>query len=102
MCYCWYNFVEIVSGIYCLNYLNYECFEVYCDFGIKMVFNLCGKMYYLYYYFEVESCEKLGIELIDILMSVCVVFMVDVLEYVMDVFEGLNNLILMYCKFGVD
>lgn len=88
--------------MYCFNYFNYECFVFYWDMGIKIVLNLCGKMYYLYYYFEVESCEKLGMSLIDILMSVCIVFIVDMLVELMDIFESLFELILMYCKLGVD
>mgnify|MGYP003915253353 FL=1 len=100
--YRWHNFAEIAPGIYRSNHPNHERFEAYHDLGVKTVLNLRGKTHHAHYYFEVESCEKLGMTLIDIPMSARKVPTVDVLMQVMDTLEKLDTPTLMHCKSGAD
>ena len=100
--YRWHNFAEIAPGMYRSNHPNHERFVAYRDLGIKTVLNLRGKTHHSHYYFEVESCEKLGMELIDVPMSARAVPTVEILEQVMDVLEGLTEPTLMHCKSGAD
>lgn len=100
--YRWHNFAEIAPGIYRSNHPNHERFEAYRDLGVTTVLNLRGKTHHSHYYFEVESCEKLGMELIDIPLSARQVPTVEVLLHVIEVLEGLKTPTLMHCKSGAD
>ena len=100
--YRWHNFSEFAPGMYRSNHPNHERFVSYRDLGIKTVLNLRGKTHHSHYYFEVESCEKLGMNLIDIPMSARAVPPVDTLVELMDILESLSEPTLMHCKSGAD
>lgn len=100
--YRWHNFAEIAPGIYRSNHPNHERFETYRNLGVTTVLNLRGKTHHSHYYFEVESCEKLGMELIDIPMSARAAPKQETLLYVMDVLDELKAPTLMHCKSGAD
>ena len=100
--YRWHNFAEIAPGMYRSNHPNHERFEAYRDLGVKTVLNLRGKTHHSHYYFEVESCEQLGMTLIDIPLSARQVPTQDSLLEVMEILEGLDQPTLMHCKSGAD
>lgn len=100
--YRWHNFAEVAPGLYRSNHPNHERFKAYRDMGIKTVLNLRGKTHHSHYYFEVESCEKLGMTLIDIPMSARAVPTPEILLEVMEVLDRLDTPTLMHCKSGAD
>jgi len=100
--YRWHNFAEIAPGIYRSNHPNHERFETYRDLGVKIILNLRGKTCLSHYNFEVESCEKLDLRLIDIPMSARLVPQTEQLLEVMDILESLDAPTLMHCKSGAD
>lgn len=100
--YRWHNFAEIAPGIYRSNHPNHERFEAYRDLGVETVLNLRGKSHHSPYYFEVESCERLGMRLIDIPLSARNIPTRETLLKVMEVLEALDAPTLMHCKSGAD
>lgn len=70
--------------------------------GIKTVLNLRGATRHSHYKFEVETCEALGLALIDIPLSArSAPPKVRLLE-VVDLFSTLQKPFLMHCKSGAD
>ena len=100
--YRWHNFAEIAPGIYRSNHPNHERFAEYADLGIKNILNLRGATVHAPYNFEVQSCEALGLNLIDLPMSARMVPPVERLLQLMDILEGLDAPTLMHCKSGAD
>lgn len=100
--YRWHNFAEIAPGIYRSNHPNHERFEAYAKLGVKTVLNLRGAGNIAHYNFEVESCEKLGLKLIDLPMSARSAPRRQLLLEIMDVLERLDAPTLMHCKSGAD
>ncbi len=100
--YRWHNFAEIAPGMYRSNHPNHERFTAFRDLGVKTVLNLRGATRHSHYKFEVESCEQLGLTLIDIPLSARQVPTVEVLLQVMEVLDELDAPTLMHCKSGAD
>lgn len=100
--YRWHNFAEIAPGFFRSNQPNHERFEAYAKLGIKTILNLRGANAQAPYFFEVESCEKLGLELIDLAMSARAVPPKDKLLALMDILESLEHPTLVHCKSGAD
>lgn len=100
--YYWHNFAEIAPGIYRSNHPNHERFEAYRDLGVKIVLNLRGKTHHSHYYFEVESCKKLGIRLVDIPLRARATPTRDLLLQVIEILEGIDAPTLIHCKSGAD
>lgn len=100
--YRWHNVAEIAPGIYRSNHPNHERFEAYRNMGVKVVLNLRGATKHSHYKFEVESCQQLGLQLIDIPLSARAVPTAETLLQVMDILESLDTPALMHCKSGAD
>ncbi|MDO6727983.1 tyrosine-protein phosphatase [Cognatishimia sp. 1_MG-2023] len=101
--YRWHNFAQIAPNMYRSNHPNHERFEAYAKLGIKTVLNLRGASNHSPYYFEVESCKKLNLDLIDIPMSARSAPPPEKLIEVMDALETLVDIpTLMHCKSGAD
>jgi len=100
--YRWHNFAEIAPGIYRSNHPNHERFTAYRDMGVTTILNLRGKTHHSHYYFEEESCNALGMKLIDIPLKARAVPQPEMLLHVMEVLEGLDGPTLMHCKSGAD
>ena len=100
--YRWHNFEEIAPGIYRSNHPNHDRFERYKAMGITTILNLRGATIHSHYRFEVESCEKLGLRLIDIALSARRAPSVDLLLQVLDTLDSLDGPTLMHCKSGAD
>lgn len=100
--YRWHNFEEITPGVYRSNHPNHERFESYKSMGIRTILNLRGATIHSHYKFEVESCTKLGLELIDIPLSARRAPTHEQLATIMNVLENLEHPTLMHCKSGAD
>lgn len=61
----WTNFYEIAPGVYRSNQPSHRRLKRYRDMGITTVVNLRGEETYAHYLFEKESCEALGLKLIN-------------------------------------
>lgn len=100
--YRWHNFAEIAPGLYRSNHPNHARFEDYAKLGIKTVLNLRGATHHSHYYFEVESCKKLDLNLIDLPLRARAAASPELLLEVLDVLEQLDTPTLMHCKSGAD
>lgn len=100
--YRWHNFFEFAPGMYRSNHPNHARFSEYADLGIKNILNLRGANGLSPYVFEVESCEKLGLNLIDHGMSARSAPSTETLVGVMDILETLDGPTLLHCKSGAD
>lgn len=98
----WHNFANIAPGAYRSNHPTRARFEEYTAMGIKTVLNLRGATRHSHYKFEVETCEALGLALIDIPLSArSAPPKVRLLE-VVDLLPTLQKPFLMHCKSGAD
>lgn len=100
--YRWHNFEEIAPGIYRSNHPNQARFEDYKAMGIETILNLRGATIHAHYKFEVESCQQLGLRLIDIALSARRAPSVELLQQVLDTLDSLDGPTLMHCKSGAD
>jgi len=61
----WTNFFRIAPGVYRSNQPTHRRFLRYRDMGVRTVINLRGEDTYAHYFFEQESCEALGLTLVN-------------------------------------
>ena len=98
----WHNFEEFAPGAYRSNHPNHKRFKAYANMGIKTVLNLRGVAKQPHYLFELESCKKLGLTLIDSQMAARRAPRVRELTNLLDVFATIEHPFLMHCKSGAD
>ncbi len=98
----WHNFEEFAPGAYRSNHPNHKRFEAYAAMGIKTVLNLRGVAKQPHYLFEVESCENLGLTLVNCQMAARRAPKVKELTKLLDCFETMERPFLMHCKSGAD
>lgn len=61
----WTNFWKVAPDVYRSNQPTHRRFEKYAAMGIRTVVNLRGEDRHAHYLFEKESCEKLGLKLVN-------------------------------------
>ncbi|MFZ7094034.1 fused DSP-PTPase phosphatase/NAD kinase-like protein [Primorskyibacter sp. 2E233] len=61
----WTNFWPVAPGVWRSNQPTHARFEKYAAMGIKTVVNLRGEDKHAHYLFEKESCEALGLNLVN-------------------------------------
>lgn len=98
----WHNFDQVSEGVYRSNHPDHKRFEAYAAMGIKTILNLRGVVRQPHYLFEVESCERLGLELVTVHMSARAAPAKDRLLSVLRAFEEIERPFLMHCKSGAD
>lgn len=98
----WHNFDQVSEGVYRSNHPDHKRFEAYAAMGIKTVLNLRGVAKQPHYLFEVESCERLGLELVTVHMSARAAPSRERLLDVIAAFEEMERPFLMHCKSGAD
>lgn len=98
----WHNFEQFAPGAYRSNHPDHKRFEAYAALGIKTVLNLRGVAQQPHYLFEVESCEKLGLTLVNSQMAARRAPQVHELLQVIDAFETIERPFLLHCKSGAD
>jgi protein tyrosine/serine phosphatase len=98
----WHNFDEIAPGVYRSNHPNHTRFESYAKLHIKTVLNLRGVAQQPHYLFEEESCEKLGMTLVNVQMAARRAPRRDELCDLLDAFATMERPFLMHCKSGAD
>ncbi|SFR34052.1 Dual specificity phosphatase, catalytic domain [Yoonia tamlensis] len=98
----WHNFEEFAPGAYRSNHPNHKRFTAYAALGVKSVLNLRGVAKQPHYLFEVESCEKLGLTLVNSQMAARRAPSVKELTKLIHSFETIEKPFLMHCKSGAD
>jgi protein tyrosine/serine phosphatase len=98
----WHNFAKIAPDVYRSNHPTRARFEKYAAMGIKTVLNLRGATRHSHYKFEAETCEALGLELVDIPLSARSAPPKMRLLEVVDVVSTIQKPFLMHCKSGAD
>ncbi len=98
----WHNFEEFAPGAYRSNHPNHKRFKAYAAMGIKTVLNLRGVAKQPHYLFEVESCQKLGLTLIDSQMAARRAPSVRELTDLLAAFETIKRPFVLHCKSGAD
>ena len=98
----WHNFEEFAPGAYRSNQPDHARFEAYAQIGIKTILNLRGAASEPHYLFEVESCEALGLTLLNIQMAARRAPDLHHLKALFDAFETMERPFLVHCKSGAD
>lgn len=98
----WHNFAEVAPGVYRSNHPNHKRFTAYAAQGIKSILNLRGKAQQPHYLFEVESCDALGLRLVNSQMAARRAPRVKELTHLLDAFATIEKPFLMHCKSGAD
>ncbi len=98
----WRNFHEVAPGVYRSNHPTHKRFVEYADMGITHILNLRGEDKYAHYLFEVESCDMLGLTLVDHkLYATKAPDAQKVLELI-DLLRDTPRPYLIHCKSGAD
>ncbi len=98
----WTNFFEIAPGVYRSNQPTHERFETYAAMGIKAVLNLRGEGVQPRYLLEKESCDALGIGMVNISLHARKAPPKDNLLQVIEAMRTIERPFLMHCKSGAD
>jgi protein tyrosine/serine phosphatase len=100
--YWWKNFAEIAPGVYRSNHPHHARFVQFKEMGIKAVLNLRGAVQKSPYLFEADSCEALGLTLIDVPLGAREFPQRERLILLLDTFETIEKPFVMHCKSGAD
>ena len=98
----WHNFAQVAPGVFRSNHPNHIRFQTYADMGIKTVLNLRGQARQPHHLFEVESCEQLGLTLVNVQMAARRAPDRRELLELLAAFETMERPFLMHCKSGAD
>lgn len=97
-----HNFGMVDEGVFRSNQPTHERLKAYRDMGIGTILNLRGASVLPYYALEKESCDALGLELIDITMEARSAPERELLLELISIFERIRRPFLMHCKSGAD
>ncbi|MGJ8586645.1 MAG: fused DSP-PTPase phosphatase/NAD kinase-like protein [Yoonia sp.] len=98
----WHNFGQVSEGVYRSNHPDHKRFKAYAAMGIKTVLNLRGVVQQPHYLFEEESCERLGLKLVNLSLSARSAPPKDRLLSIIAAFDEMERPFLMHCKSGAD
>jgi protein tyrosine/serine phosphatase len=98
----WTNFGKVTDGVYRSNHPGHARLEAYKAKGIKAVLNLRGVGVRAPYLFEVESCARLGLELVSIALQARAPAPKDQLLRLFAAFDTMPRPFVMHCKSGAD
>jgi len=98
----WTNFGEVAPGVYRSNHPPHDRLKSYRDMGIVAILNLRGTPRKAHHILEVESCEKLGLQLHSIAMHARFAPLTENLQQLFEAFDTIPRPFLMHCKSGAD
>ncbi|MEM6578980.1 MAG: tyrosine-protein phosphatase [Pseudomonadota bacterium] len=98
----WTNFFEVAPGVYRSNQPTHKRFERLKEKGIRTVLNLRGAAGAAHYLTEKESCEALGLELVDVNMLARHAPPREEVLKLIDAFRTIERPFVMHCKSGAD
>lgn len=98
----WTNLAEISPGVFRGNQPTHERFETLKANGLKSVLNLRGASASAHYYVEQESCEQLGLTLVNANLHARRAASRTEILRVIDAFATIEHPFIMHCKSGAD
>lgn len=98
----WTNLEEFAPGAWRSNQPSPARLARYHAMGIRTILNLRGTPNHSYYLFEVETCQRLGLGLIDLGLAARSLVEREKLLALLDTFETIEHPFLMHCKSGAD
>lgn len=98
----WTNQYQIAPGVWRSNQPSPRRLRQLHAMGIRTILNLRGMDYFSFYLFEKESCDALGIELVDFKIYARYLVHRDHFLALFDVFDRLERPFLLHCKSGAD
>ncbi|MCI5112733.1 MAG: tyrosine-protein phosphatase [Marivita sp.] len=98
----WTNFFEVAPGVYRSNQPTHARFEKYKAMGIKTVVNLRGEDKYAHYLFEKETCEALGLKLLNAKLQARNAVSRKKIVHVIDTLRMAEKPFVFHCKSGAD
>ena len=98
----WTNFFEIAPGVYRSNQPTHSRFEKYKAMGINTVVNLRGEDKYAHYLFETESCDALGLTLLNAKLWARKAAPRKRIVHVIDTLRAAEKPFVFHCKSGAD
>ncbi|WP_224826507.1 tyrosine-protein phosphatase [Cognatishimia sp. MH4019] len=98
----WTNFDQVADGVYRSNQPTFARFARYKKLGVKSVLNLRGASVESPYQFERETCEKLGLKLVNAKIYARKAAGRDELLHLIECFRTIEKPFLMHCKSGAD
>lgn len=98
----WTNFFEVAPGVYRSNQPTHERFVKLKAMGIKTILNLRGDGGAAHYLVEKESCEDLGLTLVDVTLHARYAAPTADIQAVIKAFREIEKPFVMHCKSGAD
>ncbi len=98
----WTNQEEIAPGVWRSNQPSPKRLKRLHDMGIRTILNLRGWDYFSHYLFEKETCETLGMELVDHKIYARHLVARDQFMALFEIFDRLEKPFLLHCKSGAD
>lgn len=98
----WTNFDKVADGVYRSNQPTFARFKRYKAMGITTVLNLRGASVESPYQFERETCEKLGLKLVNAKIYARKAAGREELLHLIECFRTIEKPFLMHCKSGAD
>ncbi len=98
----WTNFDQIAPDVYRSNQPTHKRLVGYRDMGIKAILNLRGEGRHPRYLFEKESCDALGLTLVNVTLKARKAAPPEALLAVIDAFRTIERPFVLHCKSGAD
>ncbi|MBV2358586.1 tyrosine-protein phosphatase [Thalassococcus sp. CAU 1522] len=98
----WTNFWPVAPGVWRSNQPTHRRFEKYAAMGIKTVINLRGEDKRAHYLFEKESCDALGLTLVNAKLWAREAAPRRRIEAVIDALRAAERPMMFHCKSGAD
>ncbi len=99
----WRNLHQVAPGVYRSNQPSHsQLAAMHRRLGLRTVLNLRGPSDQSFYLFEAETCQTLGMTLIDLPMSANQAPARDKLEQLYRLFQTMEKPFLFHCKSGAD
>ncbi len=98
----WTNFYQIAPNVWRSNQPTHARFKKYAGMGIKTVVNLRGEDKFSYYLFEKESCDELGLTLVNTKLWAREAAPRRRIVAVIDALRAAERPMMFHCKSGAD
>lgn len=98
----WTNFWPVAPDVWRSNQPTHKRFETYAAMGIKTVVNLRGEDKHAHYLFEQESCEQLGLTLVNAKLWAREAAPRKRIIGVIDALRAAQKPLMFHCKSGAD
>ena len=98
----WTNFWQVAPGVYRSNQPTHARFRRYAKMGIKTVINLRGEDPRSHYLFEAESCESLGLRLVNAKLWARNAAPRSKIQAVIEALRNAEKPLMFHCKSGAD